>query len=74
MTKVTNSTRIKASNMQAFDFCSHTTVDGRINDTTSLNPSGRDMADKSRNKGKLKLLNFKKDCTISVMNVRTIRK
>ena len=32
------------------------------------------MADRNRNKAKLKLLNFKKDCTISVMNVRTIRK
>ena len=32
------------------------------------------MADRNRNKGKLKLLNFKKDCTISVMDVRTIRK
>ena len=32
------------------------------------------MADRNRNKGKLKLLNFKKDCTISVMNLRTIRK
>ena len=74
MTKVTNSTRIKAPNIQALDFRSHTTVDGRINDVTSLNPSGRDMADRNRNKGKLKLLNFKKDCTISVMNVRAIRK
>ena len=74
MTKVTNSTRVKAPNIQALDFRSHTTVDGRINDVTSLNPSGRDMADRNRNKGKLKLLNFKKDCTISVMNVQTIRK
>ena len=32
------------------------------------------MTDRNRNKGKLKLLNFKKDCTISVKNVRTIRK
>ena len=42
MTKVTNSTRVKAPNIQALDFRSHTTVDGRINDVTSLNPSGRD--------------------------------
>ena len=74
MTKVINSTRVKAPNIQDLDFRSHTTVDGRINDVTSLNPSGRDMADRNRNKGKLKLLNFKKDCTISVMNVRAIRK
>ena len=60
--------------MQALDFRSHTTVDGRINNATSLNPSGRGTADRNRNKGKLKLLNFKKDCTISVMNLRTIRK
>ena len=60
--------------MNALDFRSHTTVDGRINDVTSLNPSGRGRADRNRNKGKLKLLNFKKDCTISVMNLRTIRK
>ena len=32
------------------------------------------MADRNRNKGNLKLLNFKKDCTISAMNVRTVRK
>ena len=32
------------------------------------------MADRNRNKGKLKLLNFKKDYTLSVLNVRTIRK
>ena len=31
------------------------------------------MADRNRNRGKLKLLNFKKDCTISVKNVQTIR-
>ena len=74
MTNVTNSTRVKAPNIQALDFHSHTTVDGRINDAISLNPSGRDIADRNRNKGKLKLLNFKKDFTISVMNVRTIRK
>ena len=74
MTPVTNSTRVKAPDKQALDFLSHTTADGRINDVTSLNLSGRDMADRNRNKGKLKQLNFKKDCTISVMNVRTIRK
>ena len=51
------------------DSRSHTTVDGRINDAISLNPSGRDIADRNRNKGKLKLLNFKKNFTISVMNV-----
>ena len=74
MTNVTNSTRVKAPNIQALDFRSHTTVDGRINDAISLIPSGRDIADRNRNKGKLKLLNFKKDFTKSVMNVRTIRK
>ena len=74
MTNVTKSTRVKAPNIQDLDFRSHTTVDGRINDAISLNPSGRDIADRTRNKGKLKLLNFKKDFTISVMNVRTIRK
>ena len=72
MTNVTNSTRVRAPNIQALDFHSHTTV--RINDAISLNPSGRDIADRNRNKGKLKLLNFKKDFTISLMNVRTIRK
>ena len=61
MTEITNSTRVKAPNIQALDFRSHSTVDGRINDATSLNLSGRDMADRSSNKGKLKLLNFKKD-------------
>ena len=61
MTKVTNNTRVKDPNIQALDFRSHSTVDGRINDATSLNLSGRDMADRSSNKGKLKLLNFKKD-------------
>ena len=74
MTKVTNSTTVKAPNIQVLDFRSHTTVDGRINDVTSLNPSGMDMADRNRNKGKLTLLNFKKDCNISVMNVRLLRK
>ena len=74
MTNVTISTRVKAPNIQALDFRSHTAVDGRINDAIYLNPSGRDIADRNRNKGKLKLLNFKKDFTISVMNVRTIRK
>ena len=74
MTNVTNSTRVKAPNIQALDFRSSTTVDGRINDVISLNPSGRDIADRNRNKGRLKLLNFKKDFTISVMNVRTITK
>ena len=68
MTKVTNSTRVKTPNIQVLDFRSHTTVDGRINGVTSLNPSGMDMADRNRNKGKLTLLNFKKDCSISVMN------
>ena len=42
MTKVTNSTRVKAPNIQAIDFRSRTTVDGRINDVTSLNPFGMD--------------------------------
>ena len=74
MTKVISSTRVKAPNIQDLDFRSHTTVDGRINDVTSLNPSGRDMADRTRKRGKRKLLNFKKDPTISVMSVRTIRK
>ena len=74
MANVTNSTRVKAPNIQALDFRSHTTIDGRINDAISLNPSGRDITDRNRNKGKLKLLNFKKDFTISVMNVRTIRR
>ena len=69
MANVTNSTRVKAPNIKALDFCSHTTIDGRINDAISLNPSGRDITDRNRNKGKLKLLNFKKDFTISVMNV-----
>ena len=59
MTKVTNSTRVKAPNIQALDFRSH--VDGRINDATSLNSFGRDMTDRNSNKEKLKLLNFKKD-------------
>ena len=63
MTEITNSTRVKAPNIQALDFRSHSTVDGRINDATSLNLSGRDMADRSSNKGKFKLLNFKKDYT-----------
>ena len=61
MTKVTNNTRVKDPNIQALDFRSHSTVDGRIHDATSLNSSGRDMADRNSNKGKLKLLNFKKD-------------
>ena len=74
MTNVTNSTRVKAPNIQALDFHSHTTVDGRINDAITLNPSGRDITDRNRNKGKLKLLNSKKDFPISVMNVRTITK
>ena len=72
MTKVTNSTRVKAPNIQVPDFRSHATADGRINNAKFLNPSGKYMAYRNRNKGKLKLLNFKKDCTISVMNVRTI--
>ena len=74
MTNVTNSTRVKAPNTKALDFRSHTTVDVVINDAISLNPSGRDIADRNRDKGKLKLLNFKKDFNISVMNARTIRK
>ena len=74
MTKITNSTRVKAPNIQALDFRSHTTVNSRIIDATSLNPSGRDTAERTRNKEKLKLLNFKKDCTISVMNIWPIRK
>ena len=74
MTKFTNSARVKAPTIKPVDFRCYTTVDGRINDVTSLNPSGRDMADRNRNKGKLKLLNFKKDCTTSVMNERTGRK
>ena len=41
MTKITNSTRVKAPNIQALDFRSHTTVNSRIIDATSLNPSGR---------------------------------
>ena len=59
--------------MQPLDFRSHT-VDGRLNDAISLNLSGWDIADRNRNKGKLKLLSFKKDFIISVMNVPTIRK
>ena len=55
MTNVTNSTRVKAPNIQALDFHSHTTVDGRINDAISLSPSGRDIADRNKDKGKLKL-------------------
>ena len=59
MTKLTNSTRVKAPNIQVPDFRSHTTADGRINNAKFLNPSGKYMAYRNRNKGKLKLLNFK---------------
>ena len=48
--------------------------DSRINKATSLNPLGRDIIDRNKNKGKSKPINLKKDYTVSVLNAQTIRR
>ena len=71
MTTVTISARAKAPKILSFDLRFYSSDDdSRINRATSLNPLGRDMADRNRKKGKFKLLNFKKNYVVSVLNIR----
>lgn len=48
--------------------------DSRINETTSLNPPGRDMVGRNRKKEKFKLLKLKKDYIVPVLNVGTVKR
>ena len=75
MTKVTNSNMVKAPKIPSLYLRSYPTDNNsKINEATSLNAPGRHVVDRNRKKGKFKILNFKKDYIVSVLNVRTIRR